>query len=85
MSVRYIDEHRYKLGVEPICKVPQMAPSTYYAATRRIIDPSARTVREAVSLLILLTLWAANRRVDGAASWSLLRSRIPRRFAPRIW
>jgi putative transposase len=28
----FVDEHRDTLGVEPICKVLQIAPSTYYAA-----------------------------------------------------
>jgi putative transposase len=32
--VGFIDEHRDELGVEPICKVLQMAPSTYYAAKK---------------------------------------------------
>ncbi len=43
MSV-YIDEHRDRFGVEPICSVLQFAPRTYYAAKRR--PPSARTLRD---------------------------------------
>jgi putative transposase len=64
--VGFIDEHRDELGVEPICKALQMAPSTYYAAKRRVIEPSARAIRDAVLLPILLTLWVANRKVYGA-------------------
>jgi putative transposase len=41
---RYIDAHRARFGVEPICKVLQVAPSTYYAARRR--SPSARQRRD---------------------------------------
>jgi putative transposase len=64
--VDYIDEHRDEFGVEPICKVLQIAPSTYYAAKQRVVEPSARAVRDAVMMPILLALWVANRKVDGA-------------------
>jgi putative transposase len=62
--VRYIDEHRDEFGVEPICKVMQVAPSTYYAAKNRVA--SARAVRDAVMLQVLMVLWVANRKVYGA-------------------
>jgi putative transposase len=39
---RYIDAHKARFGVEPICRVLQVAPSTYYAAANR--SPSARQV-----------------------------------------
>jgi putative transposase len=64
--VGFIDEHRQEFGVEPICRVLQMAPSTYYTARRRVIEPSARALRDAVLLPILLALWIANRKVYGA-------------------
>ena len=32
---RYIDAHRERFGVEPICEVLQVAPSTYYSAKKR--------------------------------------------------
>ncbi len=32
---RYIEVHRSRFGVEPICRVLQVAPSTYYAARAR--------------------------------------------------
>jgi len=34
--VGFIDEHRGEFGVEPICRVLQVAPSTYYAAKKRV-------------------------------------------------
>ena len=40
--VGFIDEHRDEFGVEPICTALQVAPSTYYAAKRRALAPSAR-------------------------------------------
>ncbi len=62
--VGFIDEHRGELGVEPICRELQVAPSTYYAAKTR--PPSARAMRDAVMLPLLLTLWKANYSVYGA-------------------
>jgi len=43
--VRYINTHRQEFGVEPICRVLQFAPSTYYAAITRPL--SDRAVRDA--------------------------------------
>lgn len=42
----FIDAHCGRFGVEPICKVLQHAPSTYYAALERRRNPSAREVRD---------------------------------------
>ena len=64
MIVGFVDDHRDELGVEPICRVLQVAPSTYYAARRR--QPSARAVRDAVLMQVLMVLWVANRKVYGA-------------------
>ena len=66
MSVAFVDEHRDEFGVEPICKVLQMASSTYYDHKRRQVAPSARAVRDAVMMKVLLALWVANRKVYGA-------------------
>jgi putative transposase len=72
--VRFIDEHRERFGVEPICRTLQVAPSTYYAAKAR--PPSARSVRDAVLKPMLLALWRANHEVYGVRKlWkALLRS-----------
>jgi putative transposase len=64
--VGFIDEHRQEFGVEPICRVLQVAPSTYYAAKKRVLAPSARAVRDAVMMQVLMVLWVANRKVYGA-------------------
>jgi putative transposase len=42
--VAFIDTNRHRWGVEPICRVLQFAPSTYYAARSR--PSSARAVRD---------------------------------------
>jgi len=62
--VRYIDAHRDEFGVEPICRTLEMAPSTYYSAKSRAL--SARAVRDAVMVQVLMVLWVANRKVYGA-------------------
>jgi putative transposase len=41
---RYIDAHRARFGVEPICQTLQVAPSTYYAVKAR--PPSRRRVED---------------------------------------
>jgi putative transposase len=64
--VAFIDEHRDQLGVEPICRALQVAPSTYYAAKRRESAPSARAIRDAAMMQVLMVLWVANRKVYGA-------------------
>jgi len=63
MTVEFIDTNRSELGVEPICTALQVAPSTYYAAKSR--SPSARAIRDAAMMPILLVLWKANRKVYG--------------------
>lgn len=35
----------------------QVAPSTYYAARRRRVAPSARAVRDVVMMQVLMVLW----------------------------
>ena len=56
--------NRDEFGVEPICTVLQVAPSTYYAAKSRPV--SARSVRDAALIPILVAIWMANYRVYGA-------------------
>ena len=63
MSVAYIDAHKDEFGVEPICTTLRIAPSTYYAAKTRL--PSARALRDAVLLPMVMSLWVANYRVYG--------------------
>jgi putative transposase len=62
--VKFVDDNRDEFGVEPICTVLQVAPSTYYAAKSRPV--SARAARDAMMIPILVALWTANYRVYGA-------------------
>lgn len=43
--VSFIDAHRKVYGVEPICRVLPIAPSTYHAHTARRIEPTRRSAR----------------------------------------
>ena len=43
--IAFIDNHRGAYGVEPICKVLPIAPSTYHADVARRLDPSKRSAR----------------------------------------
>ena len=65
----FIDEHRRIHGVEPICKVLQVAPSWYrrHVALRR--DPQrrcARVQRDEVLAPQIKRIWHANMQVYGA-------------------
>lgn len=43
--VRYIDDHKGRFGVEPICRQLQIAPSTYYEQKARQDDPGRLPAR----------------------------------------
>ena len=69
MLVDYIDQHRDRFGVEPICAVlkdagVKIAPSSYYAAKTR--PPSARAVRDSELVVDIKTAHKANLGVYGA-------------------
>lgn len=64
--VDFIDQERDEFDVESICRVLPIASSTYYAAKRREVEPSARAVRDAVMMQVLMALWVTNRKVYGA-------------------
>jgi putative transposase len=61
---KFVDDNRDDFGVEPICRTLQVAPSTYYAYKKRPL--SARALRDAVMMPILLALFSANYKVYGA-------------------
>jgi putative transposase len=61
---RFIDAHRDQFGVEPICKVLKIAPSSYYAAKAR--PPSARAVRDAQLKVEIRRVYDDNFQVYGA-------------------
>jgi transposase InsO family protein len=75
--IAFIDDHREVHGIEPICKVLPVAPSTYYdhAAKRRDPDKqSPRARRDAVAKSDIRRVFDANHQVYGARKvWRQLR------------
>ena len=67
--VRFIDEYRDEHGVEPICSVLPIAPSTYYEDKARQNDPkrrSARQIRDEELRVQIHRVWEENLGVYGA-------------------
>src|SRR5258708_18783676 len=73
----FIDDHRDVYGVEPICRVLPIAPSTYHVHAARRADPgksSARAWRDAALRSEIRRVWEANFRVYGGRKvWRQLR------------
>ena len=66
--VRFIDDHRTVYGVESICAVVPIAPSTYFRHKAEQRDPtrrSSRAQRDAVLRAIILRIWTENHQVYG--------------------
>jgi putative transposase len=66
--IAFIDDHRHDYGVEPICRVLPIAPSTYHAHVSRRTDPgraSARARRDTVLSIEIQRVWGENFRVYG--------------------
>jgi putative transposase len=69
MTVTFIEDHREVLGVEPLCRTMQIAPSTYYEHRRRRTDPERRSEREKRDEELrphIQRVWDANLMVYGA-------------------
>jgi len=75
--VKFIQAHQARWGVEPICRVLEIAPSSYYAAVQR--PPSARRQRDADLRVAIRQVWDAHHQVYGADKvWAQLnREGIP--------
>jgi putative transposase len=75
--IAFIDDHRAAYGVEPICRVLPIAPSSYRAHVARRRDPeklSARAKRDAVLQVEVRRVFEENFRVYGVRKvWRQLR------------
>jgi putative transposase len=70
--IAYIHQHKDRFGVEPICRVLPIAPSTYYQHSGR--PPSARALRDAKLKAEIARVHAENFGVYGARKvWRQLR------------
>ena len=75
--IAFIDDHREAYGVEPICKVLPIAPSTYRAHAAKRADPakvSARAKQDAIRKIEIRRVFAENFDVYGVRKvWRQLR------------
>jgi transposase InsO family protein len=75
--IAFIDDHREAYGVEPICKVLPIAPSTYHDCLAKRADPeklSARAKRDAALKVEVARVFAENFRVYGVRKvWRQMR------------
>jgi len=74
--VTFLDDHREAYGVESICKVLPIAPSTYYEQKARQADPErlpARAKRDRILSEEISRVWRENYGVYGAVKvWKQL-------------
>jgi putative transposase len=66
--IAFIDEHRARHGVEPICRVLPIAPSTYHVHAARRVDPGklpARVQRDITLRSEIRRVYEENFRVYG--------------------
>jgi putative transposase len=89
--VHFIDEHRAEYGVEPICAVLPIAPSTYHLHAAQRADPtrrSARAQRDDVLRSEIQRVWDAQQQVYGVRKvWRQLkreRITVPRCAVERL-
>jgi len=72
----FIEEHRGQFGVEPMCKMLQIAQSTYYERRAIARDPdraSARAKSDAYLCTKINAAWKDNRKLYGARKiWHVL-------------
>ena len=75
--IAFIDDHRAAYGVEPICRMLPIAPSTYYEHAARRADPLKlpdRAKRDAELCDQIRRVWDTNFRVYGVRKvWRQLR------------
>jgi len=79
--IAFIDEQRKQYGIEPICRVLPIAPSTYHAHAAQHRDPermSARAKRDEVLKAAVKRVFDSNFGVYGVRKvwWQLLREGI---------
>lgn len=73
----FIDSHREEYGVEPICEVLPIAPSTYFEHRRRAVEPETKPARQKEDERlqpIIREIWESNYGLYGARKvWHALR------------
>ncbi|AOY42381.1 hypothetical protein AOT82_2 [Psychrobacter sp. AntiMn-1] len=62
--VTFIDDHKQKYGIEPICRVLPIAPSTYYRTKDLESYPEKRSLRQQHDDYLSTRLNASGRTVN---------------------
>jgi hypothetical protein len=81
--IAFIDDHREAHGVEPICKVLPIAPSTYYNHVAKRVDPCRLPARahaqhlshRSGAHLRRICSWSCSSWLRLLKSWSLRQTR----------
>ena len=75
--IDFIEDHRGVFGVEPICRVLPIAPSTYHQRALEAREPeraSARSKADVALCVEIARVWEENRQIYGARKvWHALR------------
>jgi putative transposase len=66
VAVRFIEAHRARFGVESLCQVMGMAPSTYYYHRARLERPCRRRDEDRALLEHILRIWTSSRATYGS-------------------
>ena len=64
--MRFIEAHRSRFGVEPLCQVMGMASSTYYYRRARLGQPSPRRQGDRALLQRITEIWTDSRGTYGS-------------------
>jgi len=64
--VRFIEAYRARFGVEPLCQVMGMAPSTYYYRRARLGRPSPRREQDKALLQRITEIWMESHATYGS-------------------
>ena len=69
--VEFIDSHRDRFGIEPVCAVLGFPVPSYYYAKKRAAEPAARDTRDAMLKEKIMQVWKGEegREVYGAFRW----------------
>jgi putative transposase len=75
--IEFVDRHRESVGVEPLCRALQIAPSTYYERKTQRVNPDRRSLRRRRDDELcgdIRRVWDSNFGVYGARKvWRQLR------------
>ncbi len=66
--ISFIDDHREVYGVEPICRVLPIAPSTYYLHAARRADPEKQPVRARSDATLMIEIQRVFERTSASTA-----------------